>query len=261
MTAAIANEEGRAHERSGRSDHSTPRDKRAYLVCKRIFDVLVAGSLLLVTSPICLLAALAVKVTSPGPVFYRARRAGYRGVPFRMLKFRTMRVATDSADRKITDARDDRITRTGALLRKTKVDELPQLWNVLRGEMSIVGPRPEDQDIVDQYYTQEQRRSLETRPGIACTAEVRWYPDLTFHDPAPPGVSTQDHYLARHMPAQVAEGVRYVEHQSLWLDCKVLLQTAACVLFRSWVPQEKRPVSLLAEGEDPAAAKGKEERA
>ncbi|MEQ1633212.1 MAG: sugar transferase [Planctomycetota bacterium] len=224
---------------------TTMADKRGYLFCKRAFDLVVAGSLLLATLPICALAAVAVKLTSKGPVFYRARRAGLHGRPFLMLKFRTMRTASDTADRKITDARDDRITAIGALLRKTKVDELPQLWNVLRGEMSIVGPRPEDHDFVVQHYSTEHMRSLATRPGIACTAEVRWYPDLTFHDPAPPGVSTQEHYLRRHMPAQVAEGIRYAEQQNLWLDCKILLQTAACVLFRSWVPQPKRPVSLL----------------
>jgi lipopolysaccharide/colanic/teichoic acid biosynthesis glycosyltransferase len=253
MTPAPALNRRGAPERFGAALHVAPPElegKRGYRVCKRAFDIVVAGGLLLFTLPIWLLAALAVKATTPGPVLYRARRAGLCGRPFAMLKFRTMRVATDTADRKITDARDDRITPVGALLRKTKVDELPQLWNVLRGEMSIVGPRPEDHDFVLQHYTKDHMRSLATRPGIACTAEVRWYPDLTFHDPAPTGVSTQDHYLSRHMPAQVAEGVRYVEQQSLGLDCKVLFQTAACVLFRSWVPPRKRAVSLLPQGED-----------
>ncbi len=209
---------------------------------KRAFDLAFAATVLLATSPLLAAAAIAVKLTSPGPVFYRARRAGRGGAPFSMLKFRTMRCGSDTADRKITAAVDDRITRVGAFLRKTKVDELPQLWNVLRGEMSIVGPRPEDYDFVQQHYTPFLRRSLATRPGIACSAEVLWYPDLTYHDPPPPGVSIQEHYLRRHMPAQVAEGVRYVEQQTFWLDLRILLQTVWCVLVHSFVPPRRRPL-------------------
>lgn len=215
----------------------------SFRVAKRIFDVCVAATILLVTSPLLLLVALAIKITSPGPVLYRARRAGRGGVPFSMLKFRSMRVNADTADRKITDARDNRVTPIGAFLRKTKIDELPQLWNVLRGEMSIVGPRPEDFDLVQQHYTPALRRALDALPGIACTAEVRWYPDLTYHDPPPQGVSMQTHYIQRHMPAQATEGARYAQQQSLALDLKILAQTMYCVLVRSWWPPPKKPLS------------------
>lgn len=211
---------------------------------KRFFDIFFASCALLVTWPLILIGALAVKLTSPGTAFYRAKRAGLRGKPFDMYKLRTMRVGTDTSDRKITAARDDRITPVGALLRKFKIDELPQFWNVLEGDMSIVGPRPEDWDIVELYYTPEQRRTLEVRPGIAALADVRWYPDLTYHDPHPAGVSMQDWYLKRHMPAQVAEGLWYVEHRSMFLDLKVLAQMIYCVMVYSWIPPKKRPLMV-----------------
>jgi lipopolysaccharide/colanic/teichoic acid biosynthesis glycosyltransferase len=209
---------------------------------KRLEDVVLAVAALVVTGPLILLGALAVKLSSPGPAFYRAKRAGLRGRQFLLLKLRTMRVGADTPDRKVTAERDDRVTPVGRLLRKFKVDELPQLWNVLRGELSIVGPRPEDWDIVQQYYTPEQRRTLEVRPGIASPVDVLWYPDLTYHDPPPPGVPIQEHYLRRHLPLQLAEAARYVERQSLLLDAQVVLRLLFCVLVRSWLPPRKRPL-------------------
>jgi lipopolysaccharide/colanic/teichoic acid biosynthesis glycosyltransferase len=164
-----------------------------------------------------------------------------------MFKLRTMRVGTDSPDRKITADRDERVTAVGRWLRKCKIDELPQLWNVLCGDMSIVGPRPEDWDIVEAYYSAEQRRALNVRPGIASPVDVRWYPDLTWHDPPPPGVSMQEHYLTRHLPVQVAEAVRYVERQSLLLDFQVIARLIFCVLVRSWLPPARQPLPALAE--------------
>ena len=118
-----------------------------YQTMKRLFDIVIASLALLVTCPLILIGALAVKLTSPGPAFDLAKRAGLAGKPFYMLKLRSMRIGADALDRRVTAARDDRITAVGALLRKFKIDELPQLWNVLRGDMSIVGPRPEDWDI------------------------------------------------------------------------------------------------------------------
>jgi len=215
---------------------------------KRLFDIVFASCALLATWPLILIGALAVKLTSPGPAFYRAKRAGLGGKPFDMLKLRTMYVGTDTTDRRVTAERDDRITPVGALLRKFKIDELPQFWNVLRGDMSIVGPRPEDWDIVEGHYTPEQRRTLEVRPGIAALADVRWYPDLTYHDPPPAGVSIQEWYLRRHMPAQLAEGLRYVEQQSLLFDLKVIAQMIFCVLVRSWLPPKQQPLSPEQQG-------------
>jgi lipopolysaccharide/colanic/teichoic acid biosynthesis glycosyltransferase len=196
---------------------------------KRPFDVILATIALIVTGPLILLAALAVKLTSAGPAFYRARRAGQGGRPFHMLKLRTMRIGTDSADRKITAEVDDRITFVGRWLRKFKIDEMPQFWNVLRGDMSVVGPRPEDHDIVERYFTPAARRTLDTLPGIASPVDVCWYPDLTRHDPPPPGVDVQDHYLRRHLPLQIAEALRYVDRQGLLVDLGVILRLFLCV--------------------------------
>jgi lipopolysaccharide/colanic/teichoic acid biosynthesis glycosyltransferase len=209
---------------------------------KRFLDVVVAGCALLVTGPLILLGAVAVKLGSSGPAFYLARRAGLRGQPFFMFKLRTMRLAEDHPDRKITAHDDDRVTGVGRVLRKFKIDEFPQFWNVLRGEMSVVGPRPEDWDIVQQHYTVAQRRALDARPGIASPVDVDWYPDLTYHDPTPPGVSTQEYYLRRHLPVQVDEAIRYVERQSLRLDIEVIVRLVFCVLVRSWLPPPRKPL-------------------
>jgi lipopolysaccharide/colanic/teichoic acid biosynthesis glycosyltransferase len=209
---------------------------------KRSFDVLSALVALLFTGPLILLCALAIKLNSRGPVFYRAKRAGWHGRPFLMYKLRTMLVGTDATDRRITDQTDERVTAVGRWLRRFKVDELPQFWNVLHGDMSVVGPRPEDWDIVQLYYDPEWRRIFDVRPGIASPVDVSWYPDLTYHDPAPAGMSMQEHYLKRHLPVQAAEAIRYVEQQSLWLDAKVIARLMFCVLVRSWLPPPRRPL-------------------
>lgn len=209
---------------------------------KRCFDVVVASAALCASWPLIAIGAALVKLTSPGPALYRARRAGLGGRPFEVLKLRTMVVGTDTPERLVTAADDERVTPVGRLLRRFKIDELPQFWNVLRGEMSIVGPRPESFEIVERYYTPEQRRTLAIRPGLASPADVRWYPDLTYHDPPPPGVAIQEHYLERHMPAQLAEALRYVEGRSFAGDLKVIAQTAVCVLFRSWIPPKRTPL-------------------
>jgi len=216
-----------------------------YLWIKRLVDILFAASVLLVSAPLIVLSTIAVKLTSNGPAFYRAQRAGLGGRPFYMLKIRTMYIGTDTTDRRVTAAQDERITTVGKLLRKFKIDELPQLWNVLRGEMSIIGPRPEDYNIVKQHFTAEQRRTLTVRPGIASPADVRWYPDLTYHDPPCNGISMQEWYLERHLPLQLAEGLRYVDQQCFLLDLKVLMQTVFCVLVRSWLRPKRRHLEQL----------------
>jgi lipopolysaccharide/colanic/teichoic acid biosynthesis glycosyltransferase len=211
------------------------------MTAKRVFDVVVASCALLISWPLILAGAIAVKLTSPGPAFYLALRAGLGGRPFHMYKLRTMRVGSATPDSKITAARDSRVTAVGQLLRRLKIDELPQFWNVLCGDMSIVGPRPEDWELVERYYSAEQRRVLEIRPGIASLAEVDWYPDLTHHDPPPPGVPIQEHYLQRHLPLQVEAGIRYMERQSLLLDLKILVQVAFNILVYSWAPPTPQP--------------------
>ena len=176
---------------------------------KRTFDIVVAVLILTITSPLLLLTAIAIKLTSPGPIFYRAHRAGYRGAPFYMFKFRTMRVGSDAKDRMVTDARDDRITPIGNLLRKTKVDELPQLWNVLRGDMSIVGPRPERPYFVDQFKHRIPQYMLrhKVKAGITGWAQINGWRGNT------------------SLEKRIEFDLYYIEHWSLSLDFKIMWLT------------------------------------
>src|SRR2546423_6950927 len=153
---------------------------------KRLFDICCATVALVLTSPVLAIAAIAIKLCDPGPVFYRARRVGFLGREFTMLKLRTMRMA-DGEGPVITALHDDRVSAIGRFLRRTKIDELPQLYNILRGDMSIVGPRPEDPDIVRQHYSSEDLETLGVRPGLASPGSIYQYQSgdtmLTGDDP------------------------------------------------------------------------------
>ncbi len=141
---------------------------------KRIFDLILALAALLVAAPVTALVAAAIRLDSPGPVIYRARRAGLHGVPFDMLKFRTMRAGAATGGPSLTLRSDPRVTRVGRWLRWTRLDELPQLVNVVRGEMSLAGPRPEDPRYVARY-TDEQRQLLGVRPGIVSRSSLQFW--------------------------------------------------------------------------------------
>ena len=147
--------------------------RKMQLVLKRLMDIVISGGALAVIWPVLLLVALAIKIDDPGPVFYRQVRVGRGGKTFRIFKFRTMVVDADKKGLAITVGRDNRITRVGAILRKTKLDELAQLINVFVGEMSFVGPRPEVQKYVDMY-TPYQRQVLLVRPGITDYASIAY---------------------------------------------------------------------------------------
>lgn len=209
---------------------------------KRCFDITAALAGLVLTSPLLLAGAVAVRLTSPGPVLFRARRVGRDGRPFDMMKLRTMRSESPQAGRLVTEPDDDRVTAVGRVLRRWKIDELPQLWHVLRGEMSVVGPRPESREIVEQHYTAEQRRVLSVRPGLVSPADIRWWPSPTFHDPPAPGVSLQEHYVKRHLPAILAEDMRYVEHPDFMADLRTIAQTVLCIALGPWRQPRRRPV-------------------
>ena len=171
-----------------------------------------------------IVAAVAIKLTSPGPVLHRATRVGKDGDHFMILKFRTMRPDTNGPA--ITAAGDPRITTVGAVLRRTKLDELPQLVNVLNGDMSLVGPRPEDPRYV-ALYTGEQRRVLALRPGMTSPAAVVYRNEERLINAA--GGDVESIYLERIMPAKLELDLEYVEHRSLWLDVRVLARTAGSV--------------------------------
>lgn len=190
-------------------------------MAKRLFDCTVALVGLLLLLPLFALAAIAIKIDSPGPVLYRARRVGKGGRPLAMIKFRTM---TDGPDRdagpRVTAEDDPRITRLGRLLRSTKINELPQLLNVLKGEMSLVGPRPEDPEFVAQY-TEEQREVLCVLPGVTSPASVLYCNEERLLSYA----TASDSYLAQILPTKLRLDLLYVRRRSFLLDLDVLLRT------------------------------------
>lgn len=193
---------------------------------KRLFDVVASGAGLILLSPLLLALALAVKLGSPGPIFYRANRVGRYGAPFKLLKFRSMVINADQIGPAVTGAADPRITRVGRFLRRTKLDELPQLINVLRGEMSVVGPRPEDPRYV-ALYTEEQRQVLNVRPGITSPASVAYRNEeaMLVDD------DWEKYYVEQIMPAKLAVDLEYARNASLWRDVRVILGTLRA-LFR-----------------------------
>ena len=195
------------------------------MTSKRIFDVVCAALGLVISSPIWVIAAVATKLSSPGPVLHRAQRVGMDGAPFTLLKFRTMRRDAATQGPAVTTSGDPRITAVGRWLRRTKIDELPQLWNVLRGEMSLVGPRPEDPRYV-ALYTPRQRDVLTVRPGITSPASVAYRHEESLLV----GADAEDRYVSEVMPAKLEIELEYIASRTLLADVKVLLRTAAAVL-------------------------------
>lgn len=193
---------------------------------KRIFDLFASALGLIILSPLFALIALLIRLTSPGPVFYRARRVGQGGREFTLYKFRSMVADADRRGPGITAAGDPRVTSIGRVLRRTKLDELPQLWNVLRGDMSLVGPRPEDPRYV-ALYTPEQRRVLDVRPGITSLASIEYRnEEAVLHGP-----DWEQHYIHEVMPAKLAIDLRYVQRATLFTDLLIILRTLLA-LFR-----------------------------
>jgi lipopolysaccharide/colanic/teichoic acid biosynthesis glycosyltransferase len=180
---------------------------------KRGLDIAIAATALLLAAPVLLFVAIAVRVILGGPVLFRQQRPGLHGRPFTMVKFRTMRDALGRDGRPLPDA--DRLTPFGALLRSTSLDELPELWNVVRGDMSLVGPRPLLMEYLDRY-TPEQARRHEVRPGVTGWAQIHGRNALSWEE-------------------RFRLDVWYVEHRSLRLDLQILRRTLALVLRRTGV--------------------------
>ena len=193
---------------------------------KRVFDLGLALPALVLLSPLMLLIALLVRIDSPGPVLFVQERVGLGGRPFGILKFRTMRQSPRGEGLLITSARDRRITRVGTFLRRWKLDELPQLVNVVWGDMSLVGPRPEVPRYV-AHYSEEQRRVLEVRPGLTDPASLAFRNE---NDLLAASNDPETLYLERIMPAKLELSRSYIENRSLLFDLRIVLATVGRVL-------------------------------
>jgi lipopolysaccharide/colanic/teichoic acid biosynthesis glycosyltransferase len=193
---------------------------------KRVFDLCISGLVLPLLAPLFIIISVLVKVSSRGPVFFRQERIGLCGRPFTMLKFRSMVVDAPRLGSNVSPVGDPRVTRLGGFLRKTYLDEMPQLLNVLRGDMSLVGPRPETPEYVAMYSPQE-RRVLDVRPGMAGPST------LAFESEAAVLARSADpyrYYVDHLMHERVRVDLEYLERQSILYDLGVLLRTLLMVV-------------------------------
>ena len=187
----------------------------------RVFDFVAALIGLIVLSPYYLVVSVLVKLDSAGPIFYGGRRIGQGGRVFTMYKFRSMVTDAEKRGPAVTYDQDPRITRVGRLLRNARLDEFPQLWNVLKGDMSLVGPRPESQYYYDRY-TPEQKQIFKVKPGMTGVTQIKFrHEEDLLTDPA----TLDRDYLEKVLPPKVALDMWYIAHQSLWLDITLIFQT------------------------------------
>ncbi|MBK9399418.1 MAG: sugar transferase [Bacteroidetes bacterium] len=193
---------------------------------KRLLDLTISIIVTIIISPLLLVLAIIIKVDSNGPVFYLQERIGKNRVPFRIFKFRTMYVNADKQGLLTVGERDARITRVGVLLRKYKLDELPQLFNVMVGNMSLVGPRPEVRKYVD-LYSEDQLKVLNVKPGITDYASIEYANENQLLG----NVSNPENvYVTEIMPAKLLLNLKYIEEQSLMTDLMILLKTVRKIL-------------------------------
>jgi lipopolysaccharide/colanic/teichoic acid biosynthesis glycosyltransferase len=192
---------------------------------KRTFDILAAGAGLILLAPLLLLIALWIKLDAPGPVLFRQERVGRRGIPFRIFKFRTMTHRPDDT-RQLTVGQDRRITRAGRWLRHYKLDELPQLINVVHGTMSLVGPRPEVPRYVACYPPQVRALVLSVAPGITDWASILYKEESEILGRASDPEQT---YIDTILPTKLEYYVRYVRERNFWLDLRIILRTLAAI--------------------------------
>ncbi len=196
---------------------------------KRLFDLMVAGMGLLLLSPLLLVIALWIKLDSPGPVFFRQQRVGRFGALFRIHKFRSMSGDAPLAGPQLTVGADPRITRAGAFLRRSKLDELPQLIDVLAGTMSLVGPRPEVPRYVAMYPAELRAKVLSVRPGITDPASIVYRDENTLLAGA---ADPERVYVEQVMPAKLRFAAQYVDRMSLWNDVRLIGATLRSLWWR-----------------------------
>lgn len=188
---------------------------------KRLFDLFVSLCVIVLFLPFGILISIAIACESRGGVFYRQERVGKNGIPFRLWKFRTMRVHADKLGKLTVGMRDPRITRVGYFIRKSKLDEFPQFLNVFTGEMSVVGPRPEVQEYVD-LYTPEQREVLSVKPGITDYASLEYFKE---NELLGNSENPRETYIREIMPAKIALNKKYIANPTLGQDIKIMWLT------------------------------------
>ena len=188
---------------------------------KRLFDIFVSIIILAIFLPIGIVLSVWIMVESRGGVFYQQERIGRNGIPFKMLKFRSMRKDADKSGKLTVGMRDPRITNSGYFLRKLKLDEFPQFINVLKGEMSIVGPRPEVKEFVD-LYTEDQRRILSVKPGITDYASVEYFNENEILGNA---IDPHKTYIEVIMPAKIEMNMKYIANPGIIQDIKIMWRT------------------------------------
>ena len=204
---------------------------------KRCFDFVLSLIALIVLSPILIAVALIIKFGSPGPVFYRGLRIGLRGRPFHICKFRTMVIDAERLGGSATAEDDPRITPIGKFLRRHKLDELPQFFNVFFGDMSLVGPRPEVEKYV-QMYTDEERAILDLKPGITDWASIWNSNEAAVLEGSKDPEKTYEQLIR---PTKLALQLFYARSHSLSIDIKILVHTFCKLLFKDWTPRELVP--------------------
>ncbi|APZ95072.1 sugar transferase [Fuerstiella marisgermanici] len=195
-------------------------------MAKRLFDIVAAATALIVLGPIILLAAVGVRLSSKGPAFYCPHRIGRGGKRFTLFKLRTMHVDHGGNASVVTGATDARVFAFGNMLRKLKLDELPQLWNILKGDMSVVGPRPEDPKIVELHYDELGWETLAVRPGLAGVSSIYNY---THGERMLTGPNPEQIYVRELLPIKLALEVVYLRNASLVYDAKLILRTVAAI--------------------------------
>lgn len=210
-----------------------------YKFVKRCFDILFAVLFLIVFSPVYLLTWIIIKIVSPGPAIYHVRRVGLHGRLFTCYKFRSMRV--DSGKVKLTTLQnDDRIFPFGNFIRKTKIDEMPQVVNILKGEMSVVGPRPEDEVNASKIYVGEYRHILDVKPGLTSPASLYDYTHGEKYE-------DEEDYEREFLPQKLQLELYYVRHLSFWYDIMLVLKTAWLIILTACGKKEfEKPKELIA---------------
>ncbi|MCI9380211.1 MAG: sugar transferase [Dorea sp.] len=201
---------------------------------KRILDEFLAAMSLIILSPVMVIAAVGIKLSSKGTVFYKAKRMGKDLKQITVYKFRTMYMGSDKKSM-ITAVNDNRIFAWGEILRKTKIDELPQLLNVLEGSMSIIGPRPEDISIVDNYFTDEEKKTLDVLPGLASPGSIFNY---THGDLYLKGNNANEVYVKEFLHIKLALDLYYLSHWSLWYDMKIIVRTLYTIVMMSFTSKQ-----------------------